>query len=111
MGRSGDQGAFRALTRGYTHWASGRLQEMEVNISHPAYCHVRCMMNPSMKQGVYNVYMLLGREGELATICSATCECTAGYVHTCSYPLSVFYAHVFVYSSLFYAESQLVALT
>ena len=28
---------------------------------------------------MYKVYILLGREGELATICSATCECSAGY--------------------------------
>lgn len=80
VGHFGDQGAFRALTRGYTHWASGRLQEMEVNTKHPSYCHVRCTMTPSMRAGVYKVYLLLGREGELATICSATCECSAGYV-------------------------------
>ena len=80
IGHSGNHGAFRALTCGYTHWASGRLQEMKVNVNHPAYCHVRCVMKPSMKQGVYCVYMLLGREGELATISSATCECAARYV-------------------------------
>ena len=80
VGHTGEQGAFRALTRGYTHWASGRLQEMEVNTTHPAYCHVRCMMKPLMKVGLYHVYLLLGREGELATICSATCECSAGYI-------------------------------
>ena len=78
VGHTGGQGAFRALTRGYTHWASGRLEEMEVNVSHPAYCHVRCKTKPSMRTGLYHVYLLLGREGELATICSATCECAAG---------------------------------
>ena len=78
-----EQGAFRALTRGYTHWASGRSQEMEVNIAHPAYCHMCCMMKPSMKAGLYHVYLLLGWEGELATICSATCERSVGYVHVC----------------------------
>ena len=26
----------------------------------------------------YQAYVLLGRSGELATICSATCECAAG---------------------------------
>ena len=76
VGHFGDQGAFRALTHGYTHWASGRLQEMEVNTKHPSYCHIRCTTNPSMRDGVYKVYLLLGREGELATICSATCECS-----------------------------------
>ena len=37
---------------------------------------------PSMRIGLYmymyHVYLLLGREGELATTCSATCECAAG---------------------------------
>ena len=78
VGHTGDQGVFRALTRGYTHWASGRLEEMEVNVSHPAYCHVRCKTKPSMRTGLYHMYLLLGREGELATIRSATCECAAG---------------------------------
>ena len=32
-----------------------------------------------MKAGMYHVYILLGREGDLAKICSATCECAAGY--------------------------------
>ena len=31
---SGD-GTFRALTRGYTHWASGRIDRLEVNAQHP----------------------------------------------------------------------------
>ena len=76
IGHFGVQGAFRALTRGYTQWASGRLQEMELNTKHRSYCHIRCTMIPSMRAGVY---ILLGREGELSTICSATCECSAGY--------------------------------
>ena len=78
---TGDQGAFRALARGYTHWASGRLEEMEVNTNHPDYCHVRCRMKPSMKAGIYVVYILMGCEGGIATICVATCECAAGYVY------------------------------
>ena len=82
VGRSDTEGAFRALERGYTYWASGRIQQLEVNTNHPKYCHVRCTMDPSMKSGKYNVYLLLGREESLATICSATCECAAGYVLT-----------------------------
>ena len=77
-GRKETQGAFRALQRGYAHWASGRLDRLEVNYRHPEYCHVRCSMTPSMKAGLYRVYMLLGKEGELATIKKATCECAAG---------------------------------
>ena len=72
-------GAFRALERGYTHWASGRLDRMEVNYRHPEYCHVRCNMTPSMKTGLYQVYILLGKEGDFGNIKKATCECAAGY--------------------------------
>lgn len=79
-GRTGEQAAFRALTRGFTHWASGRMEDMEVNTNHPDYCYVRCMMKPSMKTGTYNVYIFLGRDGRLATIREATCDCAAGYV-------------------------------
>ena len=78
VGCVGDEGAFRALSRGYTHWASGRLEEIQVNTNHPQYCHVRCKIKPSMKVGIYNVYILLGREGEVASICTATCGCAAG---------------------------------
>ena len=76
--RSEVQGAFRALTRGYNHWASGRLDQLEVNMMHPQYCHVRGMCTPSMKPGTYHVYLLLARDGELANIETATCECAAG---------------------------------
>ena len=56
VGRSGYEGAFRALTHGYTHWAS-------------------------MKTGVHHVYLLLQSDDTgLAFILSATCECAAGYV-------------------------------
>ena len=34
-----------------------------------------------MKSGIYMVYILLGNEGGVATICLATCECAAGYVY------------------------------
>ena len=69
---------FRALTRGYTHWASGRLDHLEVNSQHPQYCHVWSIMKPSMKPGSYHVYLLFSRDGELACIHTATCECAAG---------------------------------
>ena len=31
VGRDGSEGAFRVLSHGYTHWASGRLEELQVN--------------------------------------------------------------------------------
>ena len=81
VGWSGDEGAFRALTRGYTHWASGRLDQLTVNINNPKHCHVCATMKPSMKTGVYHVYLLLESDDKgLASILSATCECAAGYV-------------------------------
>lgn len=78
--QSTGHGAFRALQRGYNHWASGRLSHLEVNCKHPLFCHVRCSMTPSMKSGVYHVYVLLAIEGEVCSIKKATCECAAGYV-------------------------------
>ena len=60
---SGD-GTFRALTQEYTHWASGRIDHLEVNVQHPQYCHVQSSMKPSMKPGSYHVWILLER-----TIC------------------------------------------
>ena len=76
--RTKEQGAFRALTRGYTHWASGRLSALEVNCHNPQYCHVCSTMKPSMKAGSYQVYLLLGRTGSFATVMTATCECATG---------------------------------
>ena len=77
VGHAGD-GDFRALSRSYIHWASGRLNEIQITTCNPLYCHVKCKTNPSMKSGVYIVYILLGREPELASIHLATCECPAG---------------------------------
>ena len=82
-GRTGKDGAFRSLHRGFAHWSSGRLSHVEVNIHHPLFCHVRCKMTPSMKQGLYNVYILFRNQGGLGSIEMATCECAAGYVVLC----------------------------
>lgn len=79
VGREEEQGAFRALTRGYSHRASGLLQQVEVNTNNFYYCHVRATIRPSIKEGVYHVYILPGCDGELAMICSATCECATGF--------------------------------
>ena len=53
------EGAFRALTRGYNHWASRRLAQIQVNTMHSEYYHVRGTCTPSMKPGHYKVYILL----------------------------------------------------
>ena len=77
IGRSVTEGAFRALTRGYTHWASGRMEFMEVNTHNPDYCHIRSNMKPSMKPGLYKVYFLLHKEDGVTSVEVATCECAA----------------------------------
>ena len=77
-GRTESEGTFRALTRGYVHWASGRIESIEVNLQNPLYIHVRSSMKPSMKAGCYHVWILLQWEDDLATVRSATCECAAG---------------------------------
>ena len=78
-GVSAGQGAFRALSRGFQHWSSGRMESMEVNLRHPRYCHVRSSIKPSMKLGLYHVYILLKRVGDNGEVVQATCECAAGY--------------------------------
>ena len=77
-GHNSSDKTFRALTRGYTHWASGRIDHVEVNYLNPLYCHVRSNMKPSMKPGIYHVWILLEKVGNFATVKCATCECAAG---------------------------------
>ena len=72
------QGAFRALTRGFNHWESGCLSQVQVNTSHPEFCHIHATCTPSMKLGSYHVYLMLAKDGLVATIHTATCECAAG---------------------------------
>lgn len=71
VGKREKGGAFRSLQRGFIHWSSGRLSKLEMNFCHPLFCHVRCQTTPSMKQGLYHLYVLLGREGQVATIINA----------------------------------------
>lgn len=72
-------GTFRALTRGYTHWASGRISTISINVQHPTNCHVQSVMKPSMKPGTYHVWLMLQRcDMGYASVLRATCECAAG---------------------------------
>jgi hypothetical protein len=81
VGSTNVSGAFRALKRGFNHWASGRIDHLYVHYNHPVYCHVKCDMIPSMKSGIYHVYILLVKTGDLASrVEKATCDCVAGYV-------------------------------
>ena len=72
------EGSIRALKRGYIHWASGRVEKIEINTNNPDYCHVRSTMKPSMKQGFYNVNLLLKSERMSASVIKAICQCAAG---------------------------------
>ena len=73
------QNTFRALTRGYVHWASGRVSTISVNVQHPINCHVQSVMKPSMKPGAYHVWLMLQRcDMGFASVLRATCECAAG---------------------------------
>jgi len=78
VGHTASRGAFCALTRGFTHWCSGRMDHVEVNLHHPEFCHVRCTMIPSMKPGSYRAYILLHKVGNFGSVSNATCECAAG---------------------------------
>ena len=77
-GRSAEEGIFRALSRGFTHRQSGRIDKLEINVQHPLFCHVRSQRKPSMRQGTYHVSVLLGRDNSYASVLSAACECAAG---------------------------------
>ena len=80
-GQSNGQNTFRALDRGYTHWASGRVSTISINVHHPINCHVQSVMKPSMKPGTYNVWIVLQRSDMgYASVLRATCECAAGLV-------------------------------
>ena len=54
--------AFRALKRGYIHWASGCLKKLEVQTRHPHYVFVRGSMIPSMRVGTYVVMLMLKKQ-------------------------------------------------
>ena len=74
--------AFRALKRGYIHWASGRLSKLEVQTLHPHYAFVRGSMIPSMRAGTYVVTLMLKKQtiGDhvIGRIHQASCDCAAG---------------------------------
>lgn len=75
------QSTFRALARGFTHWESGRVSTISINVCNLTNCHVKSVMQPSMKSGTYHVWLMLQRcEMGHANVLRATCECAAGYV-------------------------------
>ncbi len=84
VGNAKGSQAFRALKRGYIHWASGRINKLEVHIRHPVYTFVRCSIIPSMRSGTYIVKLMLKKQALRSQIVGnvhqASCECAAGLV-------------------------------
>ena len=79
VGQEQESKTFRALYRGYNHWASGRVDKIEVNTQNLYYCFVKCVVTPSMKPGSYKVYLLLSRGSDgYGDIRTASCQCAAG---------------------------------
>ena len=70
-GREHGEGTFRALSRGYTHWASGHVERIEVKCNNSLYCHVQSVMKPSMRQGSYRIWIVLKCTGQFATVSHA----------------------------------------
>ena len=69
------QNTFRALTRGYIHWASGHVSTVSVNVQHPINCHVQSVMKP----GTYYVWLMLQRNDMgYASVLRTMYECVAG---------------------------------
>jgi len=62
VGHESGEGTFRSQTRGYTDWASGHIDCLDINTQHPEYCHIQSVMKPSMKPGSYHVWLLLGHD-------------------------------------------------
>lgn len=74
--------AFRALKRGYVHWACGRMNKLEVQTRHPHFTFIRSVMIPSVQSGTYSVKVLLKKQSVnnqvVGEVCHASCECAAG---------------------------------
>ena len=82
VGNAKGSQAFQALKRGYIHWASGRINKLEVHNRHPVYTFVRCSIIPSMRSETYLVKLMLKKQAInsqiLGSVHQASCECAAG---------------------------------
>lgn len=54
------------------------MEKLEINTQNPMFCHVQCLMQPSMKSDSYKVYALLEKDVTSGQVKSATCGCAAG---------------------------------
>ena len=55
----GDHGVFRALSCSYNHWASCRLQEIEID-TQPSFLSCEVQNAAINKSCIHNTYILLG---------------------------------------------------
>lgn len=82
VGNTKGKKSFRALKRGYIHFSSGRVRNIEVQNRNQTYTFIRSSMIPSMKAGTYRVTMILKKEIVeqecIGSIARATCDCAAG---------------------------------
>jgi len=74
-------------------WASGQMEKLEVNYRNPTFCHIRCTMNPSMKNGFYTVYVLLEKSSQYTTTIRLHANAQQGKYYIKTF-ISVLYAHI-----------------
>ena len=85
-------GAFLALNRGYIHWSSGRLGQIEINLKNPSFCHAQmCCNSTNENREVQRLSTTRETRRAIATVKKATCECAAGYVLCLHYLLVYHY--------------------
>ena len=81
VGNTQGKKAFRALKRGYIHFSSGRVKNVEIQNRNPTYMFIKSSMIPSMRSGTYKVTMILKKEFVqeqcVGNIVQASCDCAA----------------------------------
>lgn len=82
VGNTQGKKAFRALKRGYVHYASNRIYKIEIQNRHSNYSFLRMSTHPSMRPGTYKVTMVLKKDyirGKcMGRVLEAHCQCAAG---------------------------------
>lgn len=63
-----------------TFFKEGYVQKIMINLisEESKFCYIRSKCSPSMKQGMYNQWILVSRDSP-CTITKAYCSCPAGY--------------------------------
>lgn len=71
---------YRQFIRGFNFFKEGYVQKIMINLisEESKFCYIRSKCSPSMKQGMYNQWILVSRDSP-CTITKAYCSCPAGY--------------------------------